>query len=205
METQGMISSLHGSLLKKSPTELVIDVHGVGYQVHIPLSTFEKLEHAAGDVTILTYLHVREDTLQLFGFATEAERDMFRLLLSVSGIGPRMAQGILSGLSTQELRLAIGEGNIAALTTISGVGKKTAERIILELRDKLLKSEQFESTLLPTSKQYKKQAEAVIALMSLGYSRQSAEQAVRVVTSESTESDIAVEELIKRALHHTAR
>ena len=108
-----MISFLRGDIVSKSPTELVIDVNGVGYHLTIPLSTFEKLRNGDGRVTILTYLHVREDAMQLFGFATEQEREMFRMLISVSGIGPKSAQVILSGLRAEELRAAISQGNVA--------------------------------------------------------------------------------------------
>ena len=146
-----MISYLRGNIVRKSPAELVIDVNGVGYSVTIPLSTFETLGETNGPTTILTYMHVREDIMQLYGFATEGERELFKMLISVSGIGPKMAQGILSGLSAPELREAIIRGNLAALTAISGVGKKTAERIIIELRDKLTKVEPFDSAVVPTS------------------------------------------------------
>jgi Holliday junction DNA helicase RuvA len=200
-----MISYLFGKLVQKSPTELVVDVNGVGYHVNIPLSTFEQLENADGDVKILTYLHVREDIMQLYGFATEAEREFFRLLISVSGVGPKMAQGILSGLSTPELRQAILDGNLAALTSISGVGRKTAERLVIELRDKLGKTDVAESVLIHSSKQLKVRAEAVVALMSLGYTRQSAEKALLAVMKEATEKELSVEELIKRALREATK
>ena len=147
-----MIAYLQGTIVQKNPTDLVIDVNGVGYAVNIPLSTFEKLEHSTGTVKIFTYLHVREDIMQLYGFATEAEREIFRLLISVSGIGPKMAQGILSGLSINEFKQAILDGNIPALTSISGVGKKTAERLVIELRDKLGKTDLQETPNIPTSK-----------------------------------------------------
>ena len=198
-----MISHLRGKLVQKTPTEIVIDVNGVGYLVNIPLSTFEKIDKLDGEVNILTYLHVREDAMVLFGFATEAEREIFRMLISISGIGPKIAQGILSGISTNELREAVLINNIDALTSISGVGRKTAERIILELKNKLGKLEVVESTVTPSSRQLKARSEAVIALMSLGFNRTSAEQAIRTVLSESTSKDLSVEELIKRALHHT--
>lgn len=200
-----MISHLRGKLVHKSPAEIVIDVNGVGYLVHIPLSTFERLAHIDDQVNILTYLNVREDALQLFGFATEAERDLFRLLISVSGIGPKMAQGILSGLTPTELREAILTGNLAALTSISGVGRKTAERIVLELKTKLGKIEFAETTTTPTSLQLKARSEALVALMSLGYSRSSAEQALRIVLSQFAEKELSVEELIKQALHHATK
>jgi Holliday junction DNA helicase RuvA len=200
-----MISFLQGILVHKSPTEIVIDVNGVGYLVSIPLSTFEKIQHSNGSVRILTYMHVREDIMQLYGFATEAERGMFRLLISVSGIGPKMAQSILSGLNTDELKDAIADGNIDALTSISGVGKKTAERLIIELRDKITKSELTEKSTVSSSKHVKARAEAVIALMSLGYSRASAEQALRAVLNESSDKEISVEEMIKGALRHASK
>lgn len=200
-----MISFLRGKLAKKNPTDLVIDVNGVGYALSIPLSTYEKLEQMSGEITILTYLHVREDILQLYGFATEAEREIFKLLISVSGIGPKMAQGILSGLSANEFKQAILDGNVIALTSISGVGKKTAERLIIELRDKLGKTEMTEFSSAPTSKLLKARAEAVVALMSLGYSRSDAEQAVRLVGNETEGKDLSIEQLIKGALRHTSK
>jgi Holliday junction DNA helicase RuvA len=200
-----MIAHLRGKLTQKSPTEIVIDVNGVGYVVSIPLSTFEKLDHTGDQVEILTYLHVREDAMQLFGFATEPERELFKLLISVSGIGPKMAQGILSGLSAADLREAILTGNIIALTSISGVGRKTAERIILELRTKLGRIDFIETVETPTSTQLKARSEALVALMSLGYTRANAEQALRTVINTSLRKDLSVEELIKQALQHATK
>jgi len=198
-----MISHLRGKLIQKSPTEIVIDVNGVGYQVNIPLSTFEKIEKLNGEVDILTYLHVREDAMTLYGFATEPERDIFKQLISISGIGPKIAQGILSGISVNELKDAVLMNNIDALTSISGVGRKTAERIVLELRNKLGKIEVQEPTSTPTSSQLKLRSEAVVALMSLGFTRTNAEQAIRTVLSKSEDKDLSVEELIKKALSQT--
>src|ERR1041385_8476846 len=195
-----MIAQLTGRLVRKSPTELVIDVNGVGYLLNVSLSTFESVAQSEGSVTILTHLHVREDALQLYGFATQAERELFRLLISVSGIGPRMAQGILSGLSPADLKNAIGGNNLAALTSISGVGTKTAERIVLELRHKLGKIEASEPALSATSAQLKIRSEALVALMSLGYLRSNAEKALRTVLNESSGNELSVEEMIKRAL-----
>jgi len=200
-----MISYLYGTIVQKSPTELVIDVNGVGYLVNIPLSTFERLDHVDGQVKILTYMHVREDIMQLYGFSTEAEREMFRLLLSVSGIGPKMAQGILSGLNTDELKTAIVDGNLSALTSITGVGRKTAERLVVELRDKLARTEFTGTTVTQSSMQLRVRSEAVVALMSLGHSRQSAEKAVIAVMKEAAEKEISVEELIKQALRRTSQ
>ncbi|HYQ85891.1 MAG TPA: Holliday junction branch migration protein RuvA [Bacteroidota bacterium] len=200
-----MISHLKGTIARKSPTELVIDVNGVGYSVNISLSTFESIGPASGEVRILTYMHVREDAIQLYGFATETERELFRLLISVSGIGPKMAQGILSGLNPSELKDAIAAGNIPVLTSISGVGMKTAERIVLELRNRLGKVDAGETAVVATSSQLKARSEAVIALMSLGYSRATAEKTLQQVARESDHGNITVEEMIKRALHHTAK
>ncbi|TAK53610.1 MAG: Holliday junction branch migration protein RuvA [Bacteroidetes bacterium] len=195
-----MIAILKGTLISKSPTEIVIDVNGVGYQANIPLSTFEKLGEVNTPVTVLTYLHVREDLLQLYGFSSEDEREFFRFLLSVSGIGPKMAQGILSGMSTQELRAAIIDGNITALTSISGVGKKTAERIVIELRDKLSKTSAPSSTVIPSGNQLAIRNEAINALMSLGYQHSAAEKSVLAVLKESQHQTLSVEEIIKLAL-----
>lgn len=198
-----MISYLRGRLVQKNPTEIVIDVNGVGYAVSIPLSTYTKLREATADVTVLTYLHVREDTQQLYGFATEGEREFFKLLISISGIGPKMAQGILSGLGIEELRTSILQGDTAKLTSISGVGRKTAERLIIELRDKVSKAES--PAALPTAPQMKVRAEATIALMSLGYTRQNAEKALSAVFSDSTSQSLSLEELIRAALQHASR
>ena len=200
-----MISYLKGQIVQKTPTEVIVDVNGVGYSVTIPLSTFEKLEPLNGQTTILTYMHVREDLMQLYGFATEGERELFKALIAVSGIGPKMAQGILSGLSTGELKEAIVQGNISALTAISGIGRKTAERIIIELRDKLTKIESTDLTFILTSKQLKMRSEATVALMSLGHTRAAAEESIRIALRTSTDKDISVEELIKLALRRTPK
>ncbi|MBI1803816.1 MAG: Holliday junction branch migration protein RuvA [Ignavibacteria bacterium] len=201
-----MISHLRGKIVHRSPTEIVVDVNGVGYRVNVSITTSEKLHESDSAITILTHLHVREDLMQLYGFATEAERDLFRLLISVSGIGPKMAQGILSGMSPAELREAIVSGNILVLTSISGVGKKTAERIVLELRNKMGKLDIVDMTgTTPTSAQLKSRSEALVALMSLGYPRSIAEKAIRTVLNELHGRELTVEELIKRALKHTSK
>ena len=132
-----MIASLTGILKSKSPTEILVEVHGIGYTVSIPLSTYEKLGDIGSSVSLLTHFHVREDVMQLFGFFTEEERRLFKLLISVSGIGPKIAQSILSGMNVEELKSHLVSGNVNALTAIPGVGRKTAERLIVELRDKV--------------------------------------------------------------------
>jgi holliday junction DNA helicase RuvA len=200
-----MISQLRGTILRKSPTEVIIDVHGVGYYVNIPLSTSEKIPGTGIDTTLLTHLHVREDAMILFGFATEAEREIFHLLISISGIGPKIALAILSGISPENLREAVRIGDVEAFTSISGVGRKTGERIILELRNKFGKLDITPMADIPTSQQLKNRSEAIIALLSLGYNRTTAENVIRAVISESQIKDLSVEEMIKKALHHASK
>ncbi|HTY10980.1 MAG TPA: Holliday junction branch migration protein RuvA [Bacteroidota bacterium] len=195
-----MFSHLKGILSHKSPTEIVVDVNGVGYAVSIPLSTFEKLGEAGAAVTILTHTHVREDALQLFGFATELEREMFRLLISVSGIGPKIAQGILSGIQPGELQILIGQGNVSALTAIPGVGRKTAERLIVELRDKIAKGDAIPHTAGSPDAGHEIRAEALMALISLGYNRGSAEKAIRAALQGLNGKTPTIQELLKHAL-----
>jgi len=198
-----MIALLRGKVLHKSPTEIVVDVNGVGYAASISLSTFQALEHSSKEIQLFTHLYVREDTIQLFGFATEFEREMFRLLITVSGIGPKMAQTILSGMNTEELRNAIFSQNVTLLTTISGVGKKTAERLIVELRDKLGKVEVKESFVSIPFAQTSVVTESINALTSLGYNRIQAEQTVRTIVQQSNGGTLSVEEIIKRSLKKT--
>ncbi len=199
-----MIASLRGILTGKSPTEVLVDVNGVGYTVSIPLSTFEHVGDLNSEVVLLTYLHVREDALHLFGFATDEERHIFKLLISVSGIGPKIAQGILSGISVGELRSHIATGNISALTSIPGVGRKTAERLIVELRDRIGKMELTGIAFGGSSNQpVEIRTEALLALTSLGYPRQAAEKAVRQALTEANGQSLTLEELIKRSLRFT--
>lgn len=197
-----MISYLHGRLAEKSPTEVTVDVNGVAYAIHIPLSTFEAIGEVGGEVKILTYLHFREDAMQLYGFATSDERELFKLLISISGIGPKMAQGILSGISVNELKNFILHGNFNALMSIPGVGKKTAERLVVELRDRVGRLEY--EVPMKEDKTAAMRSEALLALTSLGYPRATAEKAIRVVLQDSDGSALTVEELIKRALRHTS-
>ena len=201
-----MITSLQGTLTFKSPTEIVVDVQGVGYGVSIPLSTFEALGDLRTTVFLFTYLHVREDVLQLYGFASEVERNLFKLLISVTGIGPKMAQGILSGIAVPDIKSYIAQSNLGALTTIPGVGRKLAERLVVELRDKIGKLET--GTALPTSAtdaQARIRSEALLALTSLGYNRTAAEKALRAAIQEMDGKDISIEALIKSALRHAGK
>jgi Holliday junction DNA helicase RuvA len=198
-----MISFLRGTLTHKSGSELVIDVGGVGYSVTVPATTAERVGPVNAELTILTLLHVREDLMQLFGFATEQDRDLFKLLLGVSGIGPKIALAVLSGLSASATVRAIATGDAGAFTGVQGIGKKTAERIIMELRDRLPRTELTDFPAAPTSKQLKVRTEAIVALMALGHTRSAAEQALRNVLLESPGTELTVEELIRRALRHT--
>jgi Holliday junction DNA helicase RuvA len=201
-----MYSYLQGKLVEKNPTEIVIDVNGVGYSVNISLGTYEKLPEVNSSAKILTYLHLREDVMHLYGFATDAERALFKLLISVSGIGPRMAQGILSGIGVSELKEFIIQGNLGALMSISGVGKKIAERLVVELRDKIGRLEfGAEAVVFGGDKQAEIRAEALLALISLGFTRVVAEKGVRVVLKEANGAELTVEDLIKRALRHTTK
>lgn len=199
-----MIATLTGILKFKSPTEILVEVHGIGYTISIPLSTYEKLGDLGSSVSLLTHFHVREDAMLLFGFSTEEERRLFKLLISVSGIGPKIAQSTLSGMNVEELKSHIVGGNVNALMAIPGVGRKTAERLIVELRDKagktLTESEPISVIGMATAAM---RIEALQALTSLGYNQQIAEKAIRLVVKEAEGSTISLEELIKRALRHT--
>lgn len=197
-----MITLLRGTLLAKAPTEALVDVGGIGYGVHIPLSTFETLGAAGTTVTLYTYLHVREDALVLYGFATEEERETFRMLISVNGIGPKMAQGILSGIGVRDLKECIALGNVARLTTVPGVGKKTGERLVVELREKIGRLDQeMRPSAGAGDEQSRMRSEALLALTSLGYTRQVAEKALRAALQEPGPPS-TIEGLLKAALRH---
>ncbi|MFK7844520.1 MAG: Holliday junction branch migration protein RuvA [Rhodothermales bacterium] len=197
-----MIAYVSGTLAEKKPTEAIIDVQGLGYFVLIPTSTYEHLPATGEAAKLFTYQHVREDALQLFGFFTRAERTVFEIMLGVSGIGPKLALAALSAMRPAELRDKVVQGDIAFLTRIPGVGKKVAERMVVELRDKLAKVDGLGGapTLGGTSTDKNDaRADALAALESLGLSRAAAERNLRKVlrTSPDTQS---VEDLIRLAL-----
>src|SRR5580704_9060170 len=177
-----MINFLHGKLVESLPTQVTVDVNGVGYEVLIPLSSFDKLPAVGGDVKLLTHLAIREDAHVLYGFMTAAEREMFRLLMNtVSGIGPKLALNILSGMNVTALRGAVANGDVKSLSQISGVGKKTAERIVVELKDKIGAVGAWEamSAQRSLSAEDQKTNDAVMALMALGFKQVEAHDSVR--------------------------
>jgi Holliday junction DNA helicase RuvA len=172
-----MIAQLRGTLADKRPNQVVVDVGGVGYLVHIPLSTFYALGELHAEVALLTHLHVREDAMALYGFLTAHEKHVFELLISASGVGPVLALKILSGMNLDDLVPAVRAGDLARLTRIPGVGRKTAERIVVELRDKLAAMETPGETQRPVTATGTA-ADVISALLNLGYERRAAEQAV---------------------------
>jgi holliday junction DNA helicase RuvA len=200
-----MITFLNGKLVSALPTQATVDVNGVGYEIFIPLSSYDKLPAVGQPIRILTHLAVREDAHVLYGFMTAPERDLFRLLVNnVSGIGPKLALAVLSGLSVNNFKAAVVNSDVASLAKISGLGKKTAERIVLELKDKLGVAAAWEAASAmhaPTPEQ-EQANEAVLALIALGYKQIDAHKAVREV-QEKGEAKQA-EELVKLALKRMA-
>src|SRR6202171_4170630 len=177
-----MITFLDGKLASALPTQAIVEVNGVGYEVSIPLSSYDKLPAIGQSIRILTHLAVREDAHILYGFMTAAERDLFRLLVNnVSGIGPKLSLAVLSGMSVSNFKNAVVNADIASLSKISGLGKKTAERIVLELKDKLGVVAAWEAASVahaPTAEQSQAN-EAVLALIALGYKQVEAHKTVR--------------------------
>ena len=197
-----MITFLQGKLAEALPTQVVIDVNGVGYEALIPLSSFDKLPSPGHDVKLLTQLVIREDAHTLYGFVTAAERDLFRLLVNhVSGIGPKTALNVLSGMNLVAFRGAVANGDVKSLSQISGVGKKTAERIIVELRDKIGAAGTWEaaSTRRALSPDDQKAKDAVLALMALGFKQMEAHDAVRAAQT-MLGAKATVEELVRACL-----
>src|SRR4029078_1973220 len=201
-----MITFLDGKLMNALPTQAIVDVGGVGYEVFIPLSSYDKLPAVGQAIRILTHLVVREDAHVLYGFMTAAERDLFRLLVNhVSGIGPKLALAVLSGMSVTSFKAAVVNSDVGTISKISGLGKKTAERIVLELKDKVGVAAAWEAASAahaPTPEQ-EQANEAVLALIALGYKQVEAHKIVR----ELQESELAIksaEDLVKLALKRMA-
>jgi Holliday junction DNA helicase RuvA len=196
-----VIARLEGVLAEKSPELVALDVHGVGYEVRVPLSTFFELPDEGKTVRLHIHTHVREDALQLYGFGTETERALFRLLIATSGVGPKLALAILSGLPTGKLVASLRAGDLASLTGIPGVGKKTAERLVIDLREKALA---LDVAVRPERAPAPDAAGAAeSALTNLGYPRPQAERAVRRAL-ELVPEGASLETLIKEALRAAA-
>src|ERR1700748_2470084 len=200
-----MITFLDGKLTNALPTQAIVDVGGVGYEVFIPLSSYDKLPSVGQPIRILTHLHVREDAQILYGFMTAAERDLFRLLVNnVSGIGPKLGLAVLSGMSVTNFKSAVVNADVAALSKISGLGKKTAERIVLELKDKVGVAAAWEASSAanaPTPEQ-ERANEAVLALIALGYKQAEVHRVIHDL-QQKQKTDSA-EDLVKLALKEMA-
>jgi Holliday junction DNA helicase RuvA len=200
-----MIGQLKGQLLLKKPNMLLLDVHGVGYEVFIPLTSFYELPGEGSEVALKIHTHVREDALILFGFCSQREKDLFLKLISISGVGPRLAIAILSGAQVEELAQAIAESNLARLTAIPGVGRKTAERLVLELKSQVapfLLPEQVGAAQAggqPTALE----EDILSALTNLGYPKASAEKALSIVLR-SAECERTFEEVLRNTLRRLA-
>jgi Holliday junction DNA helicase RuvA len=198
-----VIAFLSGRVLSKQPNRVIVDVGGVGYDVHVPLSTFYEVGDEGAEVSLRVYTHVREDTIQLYGFLTDLERQFFERLIGISGIGPKLAIVVLSGMDSRELIVAIQRADVARLTAIPGIGKKTAERIVLELRDRLTQLAApavIGATAGATGDRLR--ADLLSALQNLGYHRQQVERAINSVTSTS---DVTFEQALRDALRELMR
>ncbi len=204
-----MIAHLSGTLLAKQATSVIVDVAGVGYDVAIPLSTFYELDEPGSPVQLRIYTHVREDALQLYGFKTSRERELFLQLISVSGVGPGLAIKLLSGMNADEMIAAIHTNNLTRLVSIPGVGRKTAERLVVDLRDKIaaLSSSELKeepaSGVATTTSQDSMLEDALSALVNLGYQRFLAEKAAKDAVDEG--GDLSVELILRRSLRRLAK
>jgi Holliday junction DNA helicase RuvA len=199
-----MIGFLRGRIADKQPNRLIVDVQGVGYEVHVPLSTFYDAGEAGADITLRIYTHVREDALQLYGFLTELERQLFERLIGISGIGPKLAIAVLSGMDPRDLLLSVQRGDVARLTSIPGVGKKTSERIVLELKDRLAQLPGAVAVeAMSTNGADRVRGDLLSALQNLGYHRPQAEKAIDATLQ--TMSDPTFEQALKAALRELMR
>jgi Holliday junction DNA helicase RuvA len=199
-----MIAFLRGRVLDKHPNRIILDVNGVGYELHVPLSTYYEIGEAGSDVSLHVHTHVREDALQLFGFLTPLEQLLFQRLIGISGIGPKLAVAVLSGIGSRELVTAVQHADIARLTRIPGVGKKTAERIVLELKDRLRDvPAQPDTAGAQPSTGDRLRTDLISALENLGYHRPLAEKAVDA--TRQPDADATFENALKSALRELMR
>jgi Holliday junction DNA helicase RuvA len=200
-----MIAFLRGRIIDKQPNRLIVDVQGVGYDVHVPLSTYYDVGDEGDDVTLRVHTHVREDALLLYGFLTVLEQQVFERLIGISGIGPKLAIAVLSGIEAGELIGAVQRGDLARLTAIPGIGKKTAERIVLELRDRLKQLAVVPATgaATPGSPVDRLHDDLVSALVNLGYHRPQAEKTVE--SALKSDPDLVFEHALKRVLKDLMR
>ena len=199
-----MITFLRGTLVESLPNRVAVDVNGVGYEVAVPLSTYDTFGGVGSVVKILTHLHVRENEHSLYGFATDDERDLFRLLLErVSGVGPKLAMAVLSGMGVGQFKANVVNGDVVALAKISGLGKKTAERIVLELKDKVGVAEAWQvAGQEASSPEVAAANDAVLGLIALGYKQVEAQKAVKKAAAEESGS---ADDLIRGALRMLSR
>jgi len=201
-----VIASLRGKILEKHPNRIVVDVNGVGYEVFVPLSTFYGLGEAGSEISVRIHTHVREDALLLYGFVTLLEQDLFERLIGIGGIGPKLALAVLSGIEPMELIGAIERGDVARLTAIPGVGKKTSERIVLELKDRLPRARLAAVAAGGATDAPALRDDVVSALVNLGYHRPLAEKAAdAAITMLGSSSDAGFERVLKQALRELAK
>jgi Holliday junction DNA helicase RuvA len=201
-----VIAHLRGRISEKQPNRIVVDVNGVGYDVFVPLSTFYGLGDSGTDITLRIHTHVREDALLLYGFATLLEQELFERLISISGIGPKVALAVLSGIEPLELVRAVERGDIARLTSIPGVGKKTSERIVLELKDRLPRVQVPATADSPSQAPSALRDDVLSALVNLGYHRPLAEKAVEAaVKGLGSAAEAGFERALKQALRELAK
>jgi Holliday junction DNA helicase RuvA len=200
-----LIAFLRGRVLDKQPNRIIVDVAGVGYEVHVPLSTFYEVGDEGAEVSLRVYTHVREEALQLYGFLTDFERQVFERLIGISGIGPKLAIAVLSGMDSREVITAIQRGDVVRLTGVPGIGKKTAERIVLELKDRLMQlaSPAVAGTVSEASSGDRLRADLLSALQNLGYHRQQAEKAIDVTLNASP--DTTFEQAVRASLRELMR
>jgi Holliday junction DNA helicase RuvA len=200
-----MIAFLRGRVLDKQPNRLIVDVQGVGYDVHVPLSTFYEAGDPGADITLRVHTHVREDALQLYGFLTRLEQQVFERLIGISGIGPRLAISVLSGIDPRDLVAAVQRGDVARLTSIPGIGKKTAERIVLELRDRLKQLDvgAAAGAAAVGTPADRLREDLVSALVNLGYHRPQAEKYVE--SALASEPHLAFDQALRRVLKDLIR